>query len=113
LLPTYSMIGIYAPILLTIIRLVQGVAIGGEFGDSIVYLVEHAKPANKNRVGSLSMISMLMGLFFGTMISAVLAKVISPEDFDTFGWRIPFILGFFIGFRVVYSDEIKRKPCLY
>ncbi len=111
LLPTYSMIGIYAPILLTLIRLVQGVAIGGEFGGSIVYLVEHAKPANKNRVGSLSMLSMLMGLFFGTMISAVLAKIMSPEDFDTFGWRIPFILGFFIGLVGLYiRTKLHESP---
>ena len=111
LLPTYSMIGIYAPILLTLIRLVQGVAIGGEFGGSIVYLVEHAKPANKNRVGSLSMLSMLMGLFFGTMISAVLAKIMSPENFDTFGWRIPFILGFFIGLVGLYiRTKLHESP---
>ncbi len=111
LLPTYSMIGIYAPILLTLIRLVQGVAIGGEFGGSIVYLVEHAKPANKNRVGSLSMISMLIGLFFGTMISAVLAKIMSPEDFDMYGWRIPFILGFFIGLVGLYiRTKLNESP---
>ena len=111
LLPTYEMIGIYAPILLTLIRLVQGVAIGGEFGGSIVYLVEHAKPENKNRVGSLSMISMLIGLFFGTMISALLAKIMSPEDFDTYGWRIPFILGFFIGLVGLYiRTKLHESP---
>jgi MHS family proline/betaine transporter-like MFS transporter len=91
--------------------LVQGVAIGGEFGGSIVYLVEHAKPANKNRVGSLSMISMLIGLFFGTMISAVLAKIMSPEDFDMYGWRIPFILGFFIGLVGLYiRTKLNESP---
>ncbi|MSR17471.1 MAG: MFS transporter, partial [Methylococcaceae bacterium] len=99
------------PILLTLIRLVQGVAIGGEFGGSIVYLVEHAKPENKNRVGSLSMISMLIGLFFGTMISALLAKFMSPEDFDTFGWRIPFVLGFFIGLVGLYiRTKLNESP---
>lgn len=111
LLPTYEMIGIYAPILLTLIRLVQGVAIGGEFGGSIVYLVEHAKPTNKNRVGSLSMISMLIGLLFGTIISTVLAKVMSPENFDMYGWRIPFILGFFIGLVGLYiRTKLNESP---
>ncbi len=111
LLPTYSMIGIWAPILLTVIRLVQGVAIGGEFGGSIVYLVEHAKPTNKNRVGSLSMLSMLMGLFFGTMISALLAEFMRPEDFDTYGWRIPFVLGFFIGLVGLYiRTKLQESP---
>jgi MFS transporter, MHS family, proline/betaine transporter len=111
LLPTYEMIGIYAPILLTLIRLVQGVAIGGEFGGSIVYLVEHAKPTNKNRVGSLSMLSMLIGLLFGTIISTVLAKVMPPEDFDMYGWRIPFILGFFIGLVGLYiRTKLNESP---
>jgi MHS family proline/betaine transporter-like MFS transporter len=111
LLPTYNMIGIWAPILLTLIRLVQGVAIGGEFSGSIVYLVEHAKATNKNRVGSLSVLSMLMGLFLGTMISAVLAKVMSAEEFDTYGWRIPFILGFFIGIIGLYiRTKLQESP---
>lgn len=111
LLPTYEMIGIYAPILLTLIRLIQGVAIGGEFGGSIVYLVEHAKPTNKNRVGSLSMLSMLIGLLFGTIISTVLAKIMSPEDFDFYGWRIPFILGFFIGLVGLYiRTKLNESP---
>ncbi len=111
LLPTYTMIGIWAPILLTIIRLVQGVAIGGEFGGSIVYLVEHAKPENKNRVGSLSMLSMLMGLLFGTLISAFLAKMMSAEEFDLYGWRIPFILGFFIGLVGLYiRTKLQESP---
>jgi MHS family proline/betaine transporter-like MFS transporter len=111
LLPTYAMIGIWAPILLTVIRLVQGIAIGGEFGGSIVYLVEHAKATNKNRVGSLSMISMLIGLFVGTMMSTVLAKCMSPEDFDLYGWRIPFILGFFIGLVGLYiRSKLNESP---
>lgn len=102
LLPTYKEIGIWAPILLTLIRLVQGVAVGGEFGGSIVYLVEHASRRNKNFMGSLSMLSMLIGLLSGAMIAAVLAKNMSEAMFDTYGWRIPFILGFFIGVIGLY-----------
>ncbi len=111
LLPTYASIGIYAPILLTLIRLVQGVAIGGEFGGSIVYLVEHANSENKNRIGSLSMISMLMGLLLGSLIATGLAKFMSAEDFDTYGWRIPFIIGFFIGLVGLYiRSKLDESP---
>ncbi|MBM4206754.1 MAG: MHS family MFS transporter [Gammaproteobacteria bacterium] len=102
LLPTYLEIGIWAPILLTVIRLVQGVAVGGEFGGSIVYLVEHATTRNKNRMGSLSMLSMLVGLLFGAMFAAALAQVMPQADFDEWGWRIPFIFGFFIGIIGLY-----------
>lgn len=106
LLPTYTSIGIWAPILLTVIRLVQGMAVGGEFGGSIVYLVEHAEPHNRNYIGSLSMLSMLIGLLSGALMATALATFMSPEDFDSYGWRIPFILGFFIGVIGLY---IRRR----
>lgn len=111
LLPTYKEIGIWAPILLTVIRLIQGVAVGGEFGGSIVYLVEHASRKNKNRMGSLAMLSMLVGLLFGAGIAAGLAHFLSPEDFDVWGWRIPFILGFFIGIIGLYiRTKLNESP---
>lgn len=111
LLPTYSEIGLWAPILLTVIRLVQGVAVGGEFGGSIVYLVEHASAKNKNQMGSLSMLSMLIGLLSGAMIAAGLAQVMPTTDFDIWGWRIPFILGFFIGIIGLYiRTKLDESP---
>lgn len=111
LLPTYASIGIWAPILLTVIRLVQGVAVGGEFGGSIVYLVEHAEPHNRNYIGSLSMLSMLIGLLSGAMMATALAAFMSPEDFDRYGWRIPFILGFFIGVVGLYiRSKLDESP---
>ncbi|MBK8814652.1 MAG: MFS transporter [Methylococcaceae bacterium] len=111
LLPTYKEIGIWAPILLTLIRLVQGVAVGGEFGGSIVYLVEHASRKNKNQMGSLSMLSMLIGLLSGAMIAAGLAHVMPQADFDIWGWRIPFILGFFIGIIGLYiRTKLDESP---
>lgn len=111
LLPTYASIGIWAPILLTVIRLVQGVAVGGEFGGSIVYLVEHAEPHNRNYIGSLSMLSMLIGLLSGAMMATALAAFMSPEDFDRYGWRIPFILGFFIGIVGLYiRSKLDESP---
>ncbi len=111
LLPTYSVIGIWAPILLTIIRLVQGVAIGGEFGGSIVYMVEHSTEKNKNLIGSLSIISMLIGLLAGAAISTGLSEFMTPEDFNSYGWRIPFILGFFIGIVGLYiRTKLDESP---
>ncbi len=111
LLPDYQEIGIWAPILLTLIRLVQGVAVGGEFGGSIVYLVEHASTKNKNQMGNLSILSMLIGLLSGAMIAAALAHFMSAEAFDSYGWRIPFILGFFIGIIGLYiRTKLDESP---
>jgi MFS transporter, MHS family, proline/betaine transporter len=111
LLPTYQEIGLWAPILLTLIRLVQGVAIGGEFGGSIVYLVEHASTKNKNQMGNFSILSMLIGLFSGAMIAAALAHLMPVEAFDSYGWRIPFILGFFIGIVGLYiRTKLDESP---
>jgi len=102
LLPTYETIGILAPVFLTIIRLIQGVAIGGEFGGSIIYLVEHAEKNQKNLIGSTTIISMLIGVLFGSGISTFLSEIMSPENFENYGWRIPFILGLFIGLVGLY-----------
>jgi MFS transporter, MHS family, proline/betaine transporter len=111
LLPTYQEIGLWAPILLTLIRLVQGIAIGGEFGGSIVYLVEHASTKNKNQMGNFSILSMLIGLLSGAMIAAALAHLMPAEDFDSYGWRIPFILGFFIGIVGLYiRTKLDESP---
>jgi MHS family proline/betaine transporter-like MFS transporter len=111
LLPTYQSIGILAPILLTIIRLVQGVAVGGEFGGSIVYMVEHSTEKNKNLLGSTTILSMLVGLLFGALISTFLAQALSAEDFESWGWRIPFILGFFIGVVGLYiRNKLDESP---
>jgi MHS family proline/betaine transporter-like MFS transporter len=111
LLPTYEAIGIWAPILLTLIRLIQGVAVGGEFGGSIVYLVEHASTNNKNYMGSLSMLSMLIGLLSGAIFAAALAGLMSVEDFESYGWRIPFIMGFFIGMTGLYiRTKLDESP---
>lgn len=111
LLPTYESIGITATILLTIIRLVQGVAIGGEFGGSIVYLVEHATEKNKNMLGSTSITSMLIGVLFGAAISTFLAEIMSEESFTSWGWRIPFILGLFIGLVGLYiRTHLNESP---
>ncbi|MDX1950427.1 MAG: MFS transporter [Rickettsiales bacterium] len=111
LLPTYEHIGIWATILLTIIRLVQGVAIGGEFGGSIVYLVEHASEKNKNLIGSTSVISMLIGVLLGAGISSLLATIMSEENFVNYGWRIPFILGLVIGLVGLYiRTHLDESP---
>jgi MFS transporter, MHS family, proline/betaine transporter len=111
ILPTYADIGIWAPICLTIIRLLQGLALGGEFSGSIVYLVEHSKPEDKNLAGSHSITSTLAGMLLGLGVCTALTFALTAEQFETWGWRVPFILGFFVGLVGIYiRSQLDESP---
>ncbi|QWD70537.1 MFS transporter [Polynucleobacter sp. UB-Siik-W21] len=89
-LPTYSQIGIWAPILLVGLRLMQGLSAGGEIGGSAVYLTEHA--GNENRGFKTSFLQLMgpLGILVSTMQIAFLQQLLSPEEFQSWGWRVPF-----------------------
>lgn len=89
-LPTYAQVGIWAPILLVILRLLQGLSAGGEIGGSAVYLTEHA--GNEYRGFKTSFLQLMgpLGILFSTLQIALLRNYLSPEDFQSWGWRVPF-----------------------
>lgn len=97
LLPTYEHIGIAAPILLTLIRLMQGLSLGGEFSGSITYIVEHAPPSRRGVAGSASLVSLNMGFLLGLLVTQGLMAAMGEAAFLSWGWRVPFILGIAIG----------------
>ena len=113
LLPTYAQIGIAAPILLTLIRLLQGAALGGEFSGSITYIVEHSMPKNRNFAGSLSVVSLVMGMLLGSAVASLFANILSKEDLYSWGWRVPFIIGFFIGIIGLYIRSFLSESPEY
>ena len=98
-LPTYQSVGILAPILLTVIRLIQGVSVGGEFTGSISYVVENAPhpPPRRGFYGSWTVFSLLGGILLGSAVASIITKTFSEPDVQSFGWRIPFLLGLVIG----------------
>ena len=102
LLPTYAQIGIWAPILLTIIRIFQGLSLGGEFSGSITYIVEHSPKEHRGLAGSAPLVSLVIGFLFGSFVALLFVKGLSPEDFRSWGWRVPFLLGVVIGFIGLY-----------
>lgn len=92
LTPTYDQIGVWAPILLTVLRLLQGLALGGEWGGGVLLAVEYS-PANKRGFfGAVPQTGALFGLALGNLATSGLSSVFSEEAFLSYGWRIPFVL---------------------
>lgn len=102
LLPTYEQIGIAAPILLTIIRIFQGLSLGGEFSGCITYIVEHSPSKHRGIAGSASVVSLIIGFLLGSFVALLFVKGLSPEAFKSWGWRVPFLLGVIIGLIGLY-----------
>lgn len=96
-LPTYAAIGIAAPLLLLLARLIQGFSAGGEFGSASAMLIEFAKPGQRGLYGAFQMVSQSLAFAIGAAMAIALGKNLSPEAFASWGWRVPFILGILIG----------------
>jgi MHS family proline/betaine transporter-like MFS transporter len=109
-LPTFEHIGWFAPILLTLIRLVQGLSMGGEFTGSIIFIVEHADPKSRGFSGSLAPMSAVFGILLGSGIAALLSTVMSPHSLSSWGWRIPFALSIFGGAIGSYMRRMLADP---
>lgn len=91
LLPTYEQIGVWAPILLIILRLIQGFGLGGEWGGALLLAVEYAPDHRKGFFGSIPQMGVPIGLLLGTF-SLSLMSLLPGEAFMSWGWRVPFIL---------------------
>ena len=92
-LPTYNQIGIWAPILLLILRLAQGFSTGGEWGGAAAFLVEHAPVGKRGFIGSFHQVATQIGNFTGFILAALLAFIFPTEAFQEWGWRIAFLIG--------------------
>ncbi|HEU5469770.1 MAG TPA: MFS transporter [Actinophytocola sp.] len=92
LLPTYAAIGVAAPLLLTLLRLVQGFALGGEWGGAVLIVSEHGDPRRRGFWASFPQAGVPAGNLLATAILAILAAVQSDAAFESWGWRIPFLL---------------------
>jgi MHS family shikimate/dehydroshikimate transporter-like MFS transporter len=127
LLPTYSSIGIWAPVLLVILRIVQGIGLGGEWGGAALMVLEHSPPHRRGFYGSLVQIGFPLGIVLSTLAVSSVSRL--PEsDLLHWGWRIPFLLssvlfviGAFLRSRVaetpIFLDmkerqELSKKPVL-
>ncbi|WP_074510013.1 MFS transporter [Planococcus glaciei] len=104
LLPTYQAIGIWAPILLITLRLVQGLGIGGEWGGALLLATEYAPPERRGFFGSIPQMGVTIGMVMGTL--ALWIMTLLPNGaFMTWGWRVPFILSAFL---VIFGLWIRK-----
>src|SRR5688572_29255242 len=92
LLPTYAQIGIWAPALLVALRLVQGFAVGGEWGGAVLMAAEHGDSARRGLLASWPQAGVAAGSLLSAGVLALIAGVQSEADFLAWGWRIPFLL---------------------
>ena len=119
-LPTYQSVGILAPLLISLLRVVQGFAIGGEWGSAVVMAVEHAPKGKRGLYGSFPQMGVPAGLLLSTGVFSLISNSMSNEAFLTWGWRIPFLLsivlvliGLYIRLKLtespVFLDIVAKK----
>jgi MFS family permease len=110
LIPNYASIGIAAPIILIALRLLQGLALGGEYGGAATYVAEHAPPGKRGFYTSFIQITATFGLFLSLIVILICRKTLGA-DFDTWGWRIPFWVSFFLLLISVYIRlQLQESP---
>lgn len=97
LIPTYGSIGLLAPVLLLICRCGQGFSTGGEWGGAAAFLVEYAEPGKRGLTGSWQQFSTQIGATGAALSAYLLTHYLTQADFLSWGWRVPFVLGFLLG----------------
>jgi len=95
--PAYAVIGIAAPLLIVIARLLQGFSAGGEFANATAFLIESGPAGNRGLYGSWQMVGQAVAVLAGALLGALITHTLSPAALDSWGWRIPFLMGLLIG----------------
>ncbi|UNB56303.1 MHS family MFS transporter [Mycolicibacterium sp. YH-1] len=110
-LPTAAQIGVLAPILLLLLRIVQGFALGGEWAGAVLLAVEHSPPKRRGLFGSIPQVGLALGLALGTGVFALLQIALPDDAFLTYGWRIAFLLSIvLVIFGVVVRLRASETP---
>jgi hypothetical protein len=111
LIPSYESIGLAAPVILIILRLLQGLALGGEYGGAATYVAEHAPPGKRGFYTSFIQITATFGLFLSLVVILLCKNLIGADGFAAWGWRIPFLISFFLLLISVYIRlQLQESP---
>ncbi|GAA5164721.1 MFS transporter [Pseudonocardia eucalypti] len=113
-LPGYATIGVWAPILLVVARLVQGLGVGAQWGGAALLLTEHAPVERRGYYGSLVQTGAIFGAVAGNMFFLVLTTVLTDEQFTSWGWRVPFLTGLLLVLIGIYVQlKIEDTPVFH
>lgn len=111
LLPTYAAIGAAAPILLVVLRILQGISAGGEWGGAALLAVEHAPTGKRGIFGAAPQIGVPLGLLLSSGMMALMAVAAPGDDFYTWGWRVPFVVSIvLVGVGYLIRSRVDESP---
>ncbi|MBU3731911.1 MAG: MHS family MFS transporter [Beijerinckiaceae bacterium] len=111
LLPNYDQIGWLAPVILIVLRMLQGLALGGEYGGAVVYVAEHAPPGRRGYFTSWIQTTATLGLLLSLMVILGVRSYVGEAEFAKWGWRIPFLLSIFLlGISVWIRLQMEESP---
>ncbi|MEB6223390.1 MFS transporter [Pantoea anthophila] len=97
LVPTYAQLGVLAPLVVTGLRILQGLFAGGEYGGAVSLMTEFAPPGRRGLYGAWQSFTVALGLLAGAAIVALLSRLLTPEEMQSWGWRIPFFIALPLG----------------
>ncbi len=112
-LPGYAKIGLAAPIILVLLRLLQGLALGGEYGGAAVYVAEHAPDEKRGYYTSFIQTTATLGLFISLIVILVVRRAVGEEAFKAWGWRVPFLLSIVLVAMSYYIRVRLRESPLF
>ena len=110
-LPTYETAGLLAPAALIVIRVLQGLALGGEYGGAAVYVAEHVPDEKRGYYTSFIQITASLGLLLSLAVIILVQRAMTTEDFSAYGWRVPFLLSIIlVGLSLYIRLKMKESP---
>ena len=113
ILPTYEMVGIAAPVLLLIIRLIQGLSVGGEFSSSVTYVVETSPVNRRGLSGSWANVGSMSGMLLGSALATLVTNIFSTSFVEDWGWRLPFLFGGVLAIAAVFMRKGLSPSALF
>ncbi|WEN13890.1 MFS transporter [Rhodanobacter sp. AS-Z3] len=113
LLPVYAQVGALAPLLLLLLRVVQGIAVGGEVPGAWVFVAEHVPPQRIGFACASLTSGLTIGILIGSLVAAAINRSMSPEQVLDYGWRLPFLIGGVFGFCAVWLRRWLRETPVF
>src|SRR5580704_11727083 len=113
LLPTYAHLGAWAPVLLLLLRILQGAAVGGEVPGAWVFVSEHVPPSRVGLACGVLTAGLTGGILLGSLVATGLNMLMPPEQLSAYGWRIPFLLGGAFGLMSMYLRYLLTETPVF